>query len=127
MDAIPGLGRRERQIMDVLHRRGEATVAEVLQDLPNPPTYSGVRAMLRLMQEKGHVSYRQEGARYVYFPAAEREQAKSEALKHVVATFFGGSAEEAVAALIRISDREITEEDIQRLARKVREAEEQGR
>ena len=94
------LSRRERQIMDVIYRRGRATAAEVLDDIPDPPSYSAVRAMLRLLEEKGHVRHEQDGPRYVFLPIVNRDRARKSALKHVVRTFFDGSATDAVAALL---------------------------
>src|SRR3954469_12868431 len=91
------LSRRERQIMDVIYRRGQATAAEVLEDMPDPPSYSAVRAMLRLLEEKGHVRHEQDGPRYVFLPTLHRDRASRSALTHVVRTFFDGSATEAVA------------------------------
>ncbi len=85
------LSRRERQIMDVIYRRGRATAAEVLDDIPDPPGYSAVRAMLRLLEEKGHVRHEQDGPRYVFLPIVNRDRARKSALKHVVRTFFDGS------------------------------------
>src|SRR3954464_12538943 len=95
-----GLSRRERQIMDAIYRRGRATAAEVLEDMPDPPSYSAVRAMLRLLEEKGHLRHEQDGPRYVFMPTAPRDRASRSALTHVVRTFFDGSASEAVAALL---------------------------
>src|SRR5256885_10489858 len=94
------LSRRERQIMDVIYRRGRATAAEVLDDIPDPPSYSAVRALLRLLEEKGHVRHEQDGPRYIYTPIVNRDRARRSALKHVVRTFFDGSATDAVAALL---------------------------
>ncbi|HEX6940533.1 MAG TPA: BlaI/MecI/CopY family transcriptional regulator [Longimicrobiales bacterium] len=124
---IGELSRRERQIMDVLFRRGEATVAEVMQEMPDPPSYSAVRATLRILEEKGHVVHRQDGPRYVYLPAVAPEEAREDALRHLVRTFFHGSAESAAVALLRMSDTELTDEDIARLARKIRDAAKEGR
>ena len=95
----PALSRRERQIMDILYRRGRATAAEVNQDLPGEPHGSTVRTQLRVLEEKGHVRHAEEGLRYVYMPAVPRRAARKSALKHLVDTFFDGSAENAVAAL----------------------------
>ena len=118
------LTRRERQIMDVLYRLGEATVAKVLENLPDPPSYSAVRAMLRLLEEKGHVKHQQRGVRYIYVPTRSREKARRSALNHLVSTFFDGSAELAVAALLDMSDRELTDDELHRLARMIEEARE---
>ncbi|HEY9230230.1 MAG TPA: BlaI/MecI/CopY family transcriptional regulator, partial [Gemmatimonadaceae bacterium] len=109
-EAAAQLSRRERQIMDVIYRRGRATAAEVLQDIPDPPSYSAVRALLRLLEEKGHVHHEQDGPRYVYAPTVNRDRARRSALKHVVRTFFDGSATDAVAALLdgeaKLDDKE---------------------
>ncbi len=121
------LSRRERQIMDVLYRRDEATVAEVMEDLPDPPSYSAVRATLRILEGKGHVVHREDGPRYVYAPAVERERAQSAALDHLVETFFDGSTEEALVALLRKSDMDLDERRIERLAREIRKAGREGR
>jgi predicted transcriptional regulator len=123
----PGLSRRERQIMDVLHRRGEAAVAEVMEDMPDPPSYSAVRATLRILEEKGHVVHREDGPRYVYAPAVPREEARKAALRHVVRTFFGGSAEEAAVALLGMSDVAMTDGDLDRLTAEIERAREEGR
>src|SRR5678815_456866 len=94
------LTRREREIMDILHRRGKATAHEVLEALADPPSYSAVRALLRLLEERGHVKHTVDGQRYVYAPAVTRGEARKSALSHLVKTFFSGSVEEAVAALV---------------------------
>jgi predicted transcriptional regulator len=121
------LSRRERQVMDILFRRGTATVAEVMGDLPEPPTYSAVRSILRILAEKGLVAHREDGPRYVYAPAVSTRGAQEEALRHVVRTFFEGSAEQAAAALFRISDTEIGDADLKRLRETVRKAKSSGR
>ena len=121
------LSRREREVMDVLYRRGEATVSEVMEDLVEPPTYSAVRSILRVLEGKGHISHREDGPRYVYVPAVARDRARGAALDHLVETFFGGSAERAVAALLRRSDLELSEADLKRLAREVQQAKSEGR
>lgn len=122
-----GLSRRERQVMDILFRRGAATVAEVMGDLKEPPTYSAVRSILRILAEKGLVAHREDGPRYVYAPAVSTRGAQEEALRHVVRTFFEGSAEQAAAALFRISDTEISDADLKRLRETVRKAKSSGR
>src|ERR687885_1286832 len=96
--ALATLSRRERQIMDFLFKHGKATVAEVLGGIPDPPSYSAVRAMLRTLEEKGHVTHEEDGRAYVYRPTVAREQARRSALKHMLSTFFGGSTEQAAAA-----------------------------
>ncbi len=97
------LTRRERQIMDIVYRRGRATAAEVLAELPDPPSYSAVRALLRILEEKGYLRHQQEGPRYVFLPTLARDKARRSALKQMVQTFFDGSAEQAVAALLDMS------------------------
>ncbi len=116
------LSRRERQIMDILFRRGEASVAEVQEDLPNPPGYSAVRTHLRILEEKGHVTHRQEGPRYVYRPALAKDKAKRTALHHLVETFFNGSAEQAMAALLDDDSSRLSESELKRLSSLVEEA-----
>lgn len=124
----PPLSRREREVMDVLYRMGEGgTVAEVMEQLADPPTYSAVRSTLRILEAKGHVAHREEGPRYVYVPAVERAAAQRAALNHVVDTFFDGSADHALVTLLRRSDLELSEKQIQRLAREIRKAGEEGR
>lgn len=121
------LSRRERQIMDILHRRSEATVAEVMEELPEPPSYSSVRATLRVLEDKGHVHHREDGPRYVYLPAMALADAQTAALQHVVQTFFEGSAELAVSALLSMSDTEMSPAQIERLTARIRQANEEGR
>jgi BlaI family transcriptional regulator, penicillinase repressor len=114
------LSRRERQIMDILYRRGRATAAEVMEELPDPPSYSAVRAALRLLEERRHVIHEQEGQRYVYLPAVPREQVRTSALRHVVSTFFGGSAEQVVNTLV--NETRLSPAELDRLARLIEEA-----
>lgn len=121
------LSRREREVMDVLYRRGEATVAEVMDDLKDPPTYSAVRSIFRVLTEKGHIVHREDGPRYVYAPAVNRDRARKAALDHVVNTFFDGSAERTLAALLTRSDLDLTEEQIRKLAKEINKAGEEGR
>jgi predicted transcriptional regulator len=121
------LGRRERQIMDVIYRRGQASVTEVLAELPDPPTYSAVRGMLRLLEDKGYLRHEQEGLKYVYLPAEDTRQVRASALKHMVKTFFGGSPEQAVAALLEMSDSKLSSKDKQYLAQLIRKAQQEGR
>jgi predicted transcriptional regulator len=123
----PKLSRREREVMDVLYRLGEATVAEVMEELADPPTYSAVRSTLRILEDKGHIAHREDGPRYVYVPAVGREKARRAAIDHLVDTFFEGSAEQALAALLRRSDLEMSEPQIERLARAIRRAGDEGR
>lgn len=121
------LSRRERQIMDALFALGEGTVNDILDRIPDPPSYSAVRAALRVLGEKEKVEYRQDGPRYLYRPAVARESARSAALGHLVRTFFGGSIEAAAAALLGMAPRRLTEADLRRLAEQVDAARDQGR
>ena len=110
------LSRRERQIMDILFRRGRATAAEVMDDLPGTSTYSTVRTQLRVLEEKGHVRHEEDGHRYVYVPVVARRAARKSALKHVVDTFFDGSAEKVVEALLGGEATKLTDDDLARIA-----------
>jgi predicted transcriptional regulator len=120
------LTRRERQIMDVLFRRGRATAAEVMEDLPADTTYSTVRTQLRVLERKGHVRHDQEGVRFVYIPAVARHAARKSALRHVVETFFDGSPEKAVAALLGGEAAKLTDEQLERIAAIVEHARKEG-
>ena len=111
------LSRRERQIVDILYAQGRATAAEVQSALPDPPSYSAVRAMLRILEDKGHVRHEQDGPRYVYVPTIGRDRAKKTALRHVLLTFFNGSAEQALSALLDESDTKLSDHELDRLAR----------
>ena len=111
-----GLSRREREILDILHRKGAATVAQVLEDLPDPPSYSAVRSILRILGEKGHVRYREEGKRYLYSPVEAPQSAARSALQHVLSNFFGGSLEHAVKAFLTDGDSEVSPEELDRLS-----------
>lgn len=113
--------------MDVLHARAQATAAEVLTALPNPPSYSAVRALLRILEEKGHVKHHRDGARYVYLPRASKEAASKSALKRVVSTFFQGSVTQAMAALLENSDAEISDSDLEKLQQIIKQAKKEGR
>jgi len=121
------LTRRERQVMDILHRRGPSTVSEIMEELPDPPTYSAVRSILRILGEKQLVQYREDGPRYVYLPTAPAEETRESALAHVVETYFAGSTEQAITALLRLSDAEIDEQEIDRLRASIRAARDGGR
>jgi BlaI family transcriptional regulator, penicillinase repressor len=121
------LSRRERQVMDILHRRGEATVAEIMGDLPDPPTYSAVRSVLRILGEKELIRYKEDGPRYVYYPAQDTEAARDDVLAHVVRTYFAGSPEQAVTALLRMSDVEMSDDDVARLRERINRARQSGR
>jgi BlaI family transcriptional regulator, penicillinase repressor len=113
--SLDELGRRERQIMEIIHKRGRANAAEVHGDLPDPPTYTAVRGMLRILEEKGYLRHEQEGPRYVYFPTADPRRVGRSALTHLVRTFFNGSASSAVAAMIGVYEKDLEDEDIERL------------
>lgn len=121
------LTRRERQVMNILHRRGASTVTEIMDELPDPPTYSAVRSILRILGEKNHVRFREDGPRYVYLPAESAERSQETALEHVVDTYFAGSTEQAVTALLRLTDADISETEIERLRDKIRRARVGGR
>ena len=116
------LSRRERQVMEILHRRGESTVSEIMQALPDPPTYSAVRSILRILGEKKLIAFREDGPRYVYSPAKPTGVARDDALAHVVRTYFAGSTEEAVTALLKLSDSHLTDPEVSRLRDKIRRA-----
>ena len=121
------LSRRERQIMDIIYQRGQATAAEVMEGLPDAPSYSAVRAMLRLLEEKGHLRHEQDGQRYVFKPTMARDRAKKSALKQMLQTFFDGSIEQAVAALLDVSRSKISQEELDRLSKLIEEARKEGR
>jgi BlaI family penicillinase repressor len=116
------LSRRERQVIEILHRRGESTVTEIMQALPDPPTYSAVRSILRILGEKKLISHKEDGPRYVYFPARPTDKAREDVLAHVVRTYFAGSTEQAVTALLRLSDADLSDVEIARLRDKIRRA-----
>jgi BlaI family transcriptional regulator, penicillinase repressor len=122
-----GLSRRERQIMDVVYRRGRATAAEVLEGLSEPPSYSAVRALLRVLEEKGHLRHEQEGAAYVYLPTVSRDAASRSAVKHLVHTFFEGSAERAMAALLDVSQSKLSKDELGRISQLIAAAKKEGR
>jgi predicted transcriptional regulator len=121
------LSRRERQIMMIIYETGEATANEVMERLPDAPGYSAVRALLRLLVEKGHLFYEQDGPRYLYKPTVPREKASQSALKQVLTTFFGGSTEQAMAALLDLQDTSISEETLERLSKQIEKARREGR
>jgi predicted transcriptional regulator len=121
------LSRRERQIMDILYRRGRATAAEVREALPDPPGYSAVRALLRILEDKGHARHEEVGPKYVYRPAVARDKATRSALRHLVDTFFNGSPEKAVAALLDASAAELSPAELERLAGLIDKARKEGK
>jgi BlaI family transcriptional regulator, penicillinase repressor len=120
------LTRRERQIMDILFRRGRATAAEVMDELPGATTYSTVRTQLRVLEDKGHVRHEEQGLRYVYMAAVARTAARKSALRHLVDTFFDGSAEHVVAALLGGEAARLSDEELQRIADLVAKARKEG-
>ena len=120
------LSRRERQILDILYQRGSATAADVQAALPEPPSYSAVRALLRILEEKGHVRHEQDGPRYVYLPTVARDNAQRSALRHVLQMFFDGSAEQAISALLGDSSRKLSSAELDRLARMIDTARKSG-
>lgn len=122
-----GLGRRERQIMDAIHRLGEVSVRQVRDALPDPPSYSSVRTMMRSLESKGFLKHRQSGKRYVYRATQSREHAVKSALRHLLTTFFGGSAVAAVAAILDAETRQLGHEELRRIEELIRQAKEEGR
>jgi predicted transcriptional regulator len=127
MTPTPTLSRRERQIMDIIYRRGRATAAEVLADLPDPPSYSAVRALLRVLEDKGHLRHEQDGPRYLFVPTVGRDRARRSALKQLVRTFFDGSVEEAAAALLDMSRDRLAPDELDRLSTLIEKARKEGR
>jgi BlaI family transcriptional regulator, penicillinase repressor len=121
------LSRRERQIMDVLYARGSASAAEVQQNIPDAPGYSAVRALLRILEEKGHVKHSYDGPRYLYSPTVSRPVAQKSALRQLVKTFFDGSTSNAVAALLDMSGKDLSESELEKLARIVEQAKREGK
>ncbi|HWC06993.1 MAG TPA: BlaI/MecI/CopY family transcriptional regulator [Gemmatimonadota bacterium] len=125
--SLAELSPRERQIVDALYRLGQATVREVIDAIDDPPSYSAVRATLRVLEEKGVVRHEQNGPRYVYLPVVQRDTARRQALRRLVHTFFDGSAEQAAVTLLRMSDGELSDDDVERLVGKIRQARKGGR
>ena len=123
----PKLSRRERECLDILYRLEEATVAEVLDAMSDPPSYSAVRATLNVLVDKGAAQHRQDGPRYVYLPAVPAGSARHAAVKHLVDTFFGGSAEEAAVALLAMSDAKVSRDAIEKITRSIQSARKEGR
>ena len=123
---LQNLSRRERQIIDILYAQGRATAAEVQTALPDPPSYSAVRAMLRILEEKGHIRHEQDGPRYVYLPIVTRDSAKKSAMRHVLQTFFEGSASQAISALLDDPRASFSDAELDRLARMIEKARKGG-
>ena len=115
-DGHRNLSRRERQIMDILYQRGRASASEIQQAMPDPPTYSAVRAKLRVLEEKGHIRHEEEALRYVYLPTVARDSARRSALRHMLSTFFENSVEQAVAALVDLSSANLSREELDRIS-----------
>lgn len=124
-DVASKLSRRERQIMDAIYQLGRATVADVIEKLPDPPSYSAVRALLGILEDKGVLRHEQEGARYVYLPTVPREKARKSALKNLVTTFFNGSSREAIAALL--DETRLSKTELQSLTELIEKAKKEGR
>ncbi len=123
---LTDLGRRERQIMDAIHELGEASVAGVRDRLADPPSYSAVRTMIRLLESKGFLKHRQEGKKYVYRSTQSRETARQSLLRHLLKTFFGNSATEAVAAILDVSADELSDTELRKLESLVQQARKEG-
>ncbi|HOW86776.1 MAG TPA: BlaI/MecI/CopY family transcriptional regulator [Candidatus Aminicenantes bacterium] len=121
------LSRREREIMDIVYEMKEATAQQVLDRLPAPPSYSAVRALLRVLERKGHLLHRQDGPRYVFVPRLPKDKARRSALAHLKRTFFDGSTTDVVAALLDISEEDLSEDDYQALAELIAKARAEGR
>jgi predicted transcriptional regulator len=127
MKSAKALSRRERQIMDIIYEMKEATAVQVLERLPSPPGYSAVRALLRILEQKGHLAHRQDGPRYVFSPLLPKEKARRSALVDLKRTFFDGSAADVVAALLDISGDDLSEDDYRRLSDLIERARQEGR
>ena len=121
------LTRREREIMDILHRRGRATAHDVMADLADPPSYSAVRTFLRLLEDAGHLRHELEGKSYVYLPTVARRDAQRSAITHLVETFFDGSVEDAVASLVESSKTKLSQGELDRIAALVAKAKKEGK
>lgn len=127
MNAPSGLSRRERQIMDILYRQGKASALLVREAMPDAPSYSAVRAMLRVLEDKGHVKHQAEGLKYVYVPTVTRDKAKRSAVKHLLDTFFKESPEQVVAALLDVSSTRLTREELDRMSEMIEKAKREGK
>lgn len=121
------LSRRERQIMDAIYKLGAATAADVHQLLPDQPSYSTVRAQLRVLEEKGFLRHQEQGPRYLYRPITPRDTARRSALRHLIDTFFGGSAGEVVATLLDPRSAKLTDEELERLSQLIEKARREGK
>jgi BlaI family penicillinase repressor len=127
LESQQGLSRRERQIMDILYQRGKSSASEVREGMTDAPSYSAVRAMLRVLEEKGHVRHQEEGLKYVYAPTVARDKAKRSAVKHLIDTFFQDSPEQVVAALLDVSSTRLTREELDRMTEMIEKAKREGK
>jgi BlaI family penicillinase repressor len=127
MSAGDGLSRRERQILDILYQRGKASASDVREAMDDAPSYSAVRTLLRVLEEKGHVRHRTEGLKYVYVPTVAREKAKRTVVKHLLETYFNGSPEQIVAALLDVSSTRLTREELDRMTEMIEKAKREGK
>lgn len=127
MSAPGGFSRREREILDILYQRGKASASEVRDAMDDPPSNSAVRTLLRVLEEKGHVRRRAEGLKYVYVPTVAKEKAKRTAVKHLLETYFDGSSEQIVAALLDVSSRQLTREELDRMTEMIEKAKREGK
>lgn len=127
MNVPASLSRRERQIMDILYRQGRASASEVRQSMDDAPSYSAVRAMLRVLEEKGHVKHVEAGLKYVYLPTVTQEKAKRSAVKHLLDTFFQGAPDQIVATLLDVSSTRLTGEELERMAALIEQARKEGK
>ena len=125
--ALSELSRRERQIMEILYQRGKASASEVRDAMPDAPTYSTIRALLRVLEGKGHIEHANEGLKYVYAPLIKRDKAKRSAVKHLVETFFQNSPEQVVAALLDVSAKRLTNDELNRMAAMIERARKEGK
>ncbi len=125
--ALARLSRRERQIMDILYQRGKASASEVREAMEDAPSYSAVRAVLRVLEEKGHVKHQAEELKYVYVPTVNRDKAKRSAVKHLLDTFFSDSPKQIVAALLDVSSQRLTREDLDQMAEMIEKAKREGK
>lgn len=125
--ALEGLSRRERQIMEILYQRGKASAADVRDAMEDAPSYSAVRAMLRVLEEKGHVKHEAEGIKYVFVPVVNADKAKRSAVKQLLGTFFSNSPEQVVAALLDVSSKRLTNDELDRMAQMIEKARKEGK
>jgi len=125
--ALVGLSRRERQIMEILYQRGKASASEIREAMEDAPSYSAVRAVLRVLEEKGHVKHQAEELKYVYVPTVNRDKAKRSAVKHLLETFFNDSPKQIVAALLDVSSPRLTREELDQMAEMIDKARREGK